>query len=294
MITLLVSAILIAIVTELVHGVYIHTSMAHSYKDAQQASLLALGGVDTATAWLKERIKTNPHVDTSTLFNGQTKAFQLEEGEIEVRIGDEHGKVSLNPIVYPNGLTNEKYYQIYTRLLQRLNLDETLADTLADWIDIDDESRQRGAELFYYKRLPHPYIPKNGYIDSIGELPMIKGYDLKNFTRLSPLVTPYTNGLININTASRDVLFALTDEINEGLVDSLIRFREQNPFKDKSDILKVSGFETLGFALQDKITVTSNIFRFFSRATVNEAVREVEAVVQIDEGNVRIRYWRER
>lgn len=291
-ITLLVTAILIVVVTELVYAVYLHTSIAHFYKDSQRASLLAQAGFEGAVYQLRETLKGRSYLH----LHRPSMVIETGTGEgiVEVRVSDEQGKVGLNGVVYPNGLTNEVYYSMYIRLLRRLGLDESLADTMADWIDIDDELRQNGAEGFDYKRLPRPYTPRNGYMDSIGELLMIKGYDHKAFNILEPLVTTYTDGLININTAPREVLFALSDEMDEGLVDGIIRYRESVPFKDKADIFKVPGFETLGFDLQGKITVTSKTFRVFSRATVNEAVREVEAVVQIDGGRDRVRYWRER
>lgn len=289
-ITLLVTAILTAVVTELVYAVYLHTSIAHFYKDSQRASLLAQAGFEGAVSQLRETLKGRSYF----YLDRPSMAFESDEGIVEVRVSDEQGKVGINQLVYSNGLTNEEYYRIYTRFLKRLGLDESLADTMADWIDIDDEPRQNGAEGFYYKRLPRPYTPRNGYMDSVGELPMIKGYDQKAFKSLEALVTTYTDGLININTAPREVLFALSDEMDEGLVDGIIRYRERVPFKDKADILKVPGFETLGFGLQGRITVTSKTFRVFSMVTVNEAVREVEAIVQIDGGRDRIRYWRER
>jgi len=55
----------------------------------------------------------------------------------------------------------------------------------------------------------------------------------------------------------------------------------------------VSGFETIGFSLQDKITVRSSVFRIFSRATVGEGIKDVEAVVDT-QSNGRVLYWRER
>jgi hypothetical protein len=86
---------------------------------------------------------------------------------------------------------------------------------------------------------------------------------------------------------------ALSDDITEALADAVIDYRKKTPFKTTADIRKVEGFETIGFDLQGLITVKSDIFRIFSKATAGEAIREVEAVVRLGGLNERL-FWRER
>ncbi|MBI3601144.1 MAG: type II secretion system minor pseudopilin GspK [Nitrospinae bacterium] len=288
-ITLLVTAIIIAAVTELVYGIYISVSKTNNFKNSQRASLLARAGVDMAKAGIEEMRRINPYMTMDK--EGLSFAYTKEEGNLELRGFDEQGKVSLR-IVYPNtGVSNERLYGNYIRLLKLLGHDDTLSDTLADWIDMDDEPRRSGAEwLDYYQRLPHPYKPKNDNLDSLEEILMIKGYTPQLYKKLSPFVTVYTDGLVNINTAGREALIALSDEMTELLAQKIIAYRKETPFKDRSDIMKVDGFGTLGFSLQDRITVQGSIFRIYSRGVVEDAVREVEAVVQI---GGRVIYWRE-
>ena len=50
-----------------------------------------------------------------------------------------------------------------------------VADAILDWLDEDDEPRPFGAEAEYYTTLPTPYEPKNGPIDSIEELLLVRG-----------------------------------------------------------------------------------------------------------------------
>ncbi len=58
-----------------------------------------------------------------------------------------------------------------------------------------------------------------------------------------------------------------------------------------ASLMDVPGFDSaLAASVQLMTTTTSDTFRVFSRATVGEAVREVEAVLK---DNARI-YWRER
>ncbi len=206
---------------------------------------------------------------------------------------DELSRISA-AVVYANtGVVNDKVHGSYSRLLSHLKLDAHLADTLADWIDSDDEPRIYGAEsVDFYGSLPRPYSPKNDYLDSLEELRMIKGYTPEVFNTISPYVTVYsTTGLVNINTAPESVVMALSGDITEELAKELIRYRKESPFKDRSDVMKVPGFEIIGYALQDMVVVRSGLFRIYSRASADGAVREVEAVVNVGKS---ILYWRER
>ena len=83
---------------------------------------------------------------------------------------------------------------------------------------------------------------------------------------------------------------SLAPEITADLADGLITHRKSTPFRDRSEVMNVVGFDTIGFNLQDKIIVTSDVFRVYSKATVGETTREVEAVVRPGSG---ILYWRE-
>lgn len=50
-----------------------------------------------------------------------------------------------------------------------------IADAILDWLDEDEEPRPYGAELEYYSTLPTPYAPKNGPIESVEELLLVRG-----------------------------------------------------------------------------------------------------------------------
>jgi type II secretory pathway component PulK len=51
----------------------------------------------------------------------------------------------------------------------------TIVDSILDWIDTDNNTHIAGAETDYYMSLPTPYVAKNGLIDDIFELELIKG-----------------------------------------------------------------------------------------------------------------------
>jgi len=52
---------------------------------------------------------------------------------------------------------------------------ESIADAIMDWIDEDDEPREFGAEFDYYQTLQPPYAPKNGPLETVEELLLVRG-----------------------------------------------------------------------------------------------------------------------
>lgn len=287
--TLLVTAILVTVVTEFAYRMYISTARAGNYRDSARASLLAVDGVAFARAGLSEMLKR----DSNLVINEGGLVFTKPAGaglSVEIRIIDEKGKLSAR-VAYPKtGFLDSRTEKGFRGLLKNLKLDEHLIDTLADWIDNDSDTRHFGAEEHDYKALKNPYKPGNNYPATNEELLLVKGYTPKVFRALAPFVSVYTDGLVNINTAPKQVLTALSEDITEAMADEVIRYRNSSPFKDRSEVMKVRGFEKAGFALQDRITTTSNLFRVYSRATAGEAVYEVEALVQVNGG---VLYWRE-
>lgn len=62
-----------------------------------------------------------------------------------------------------------------TLLMGLPNMTEEIADAILDWIDDNDEPREYGAEFEDYKGEDPPYAPKNGPLDSVEELLLVKG-----------------------------------------------------------------------------------------------------------------------
>ncbi|HHL39989.1 MAG TPA: general secretion pathway protein GspK [Deltaproteobacteria bacterium] len=288
-VVLLVTALLVSVVVEFVYAVYVSTSMVANYRDSQRASVLAATGVEMAQAAIEILDRTDPYRVTGG--GGIYYAKSDEDTVLELRITDESSRVSL-AVVYPaTGAVNNRVHDVYSRLLSILGRDPELVETLADWIDVDDEPRLSGAETYdYYATLPDPYRPRNAMPVSVDELYMIKGYTPEVVRTIKPFVTVYGDGLVNINRAGKEVLMALSGDMDESLAERIIEYRASTPFRDRADVMKVPGFETIGFSLQDRIKVRGDTFRVFSRATAGDAVREVEAVIRLGGG---VLYWRE-
>jgi general secretion pathway protein K len=298
-ITLVVTALLVAVAVEFMHEVYVENSLSRSYADARQAALMADSGVYGGMKLLQTVLAGQAY---SSLLDRWAMPIELddEKGSLRVDITDESGKLNLNSIVYPNGTLNEDFFNIGLRLFRGQKLSADLLDAVADWIDDNGEPRPGGAESNYYKSLPVPYQAKNAALDTFDELRMVKGFDEKTLDTLRPFVTVYGDAsgiqtsLININTAPPEVLAVLDEDMTDTLVDRILEYRKTTPFKAASDIVKIPGMETIGQKLYGlTIGVKGTVYRIVSRATVNGTIRIVEALVRIDGLKPAILYWRE-
>lgn len=62
-----------------------------------------------------------------------------------------------------------------TLLMALPGMTTDIADAILDWIDEDDEPRETGAEVDYYSGLTPPYAPKNGPLETVEELLLVRG-----------------------------------------------------------------------------------------------------------------------
>jgi len=276
-VTLLLLTILTGIVIEFAYSVYINTSSLSNWMNAQKASLLAR----SAQRIISYYINHQSLYSSVPMFEDITLPFTLDsDSTVSVSIEDENSKLNINSIIYPNGTTNEESLSSLKRLLQFLQIDPAIALNIADWIDPDTEPRVTASED----------NAKNSYLWSIQELKLINGIDEETFRIIKPFITVYGNGMININTAELPVLVSLSDEMTQDLAERIIYYRESTPFKDKTDILSVSGLEAIGITIQSRITVKGTYYTIVTRANIKGVNRIIESVVDTSRN---IYYWKE-
>jgi len=86
-------------------------------------------------------------------------------------ITDEGGKLNINALIKldPTGEV------LYNALMKLPNMTPDIADAIVDWVDADDTPRASGAESADYQGLTQPYRAKNGPLNSLDELLLVKG-----------------------------------------------------------------------------------------------------------------------
>ncbi len=285
--TLVVTALMVAVLVELIHGVYVDISLSRGYRDGQQASLLAESGIDGGSKLLQLSLLGKKVTSLSDAWATPVK-LDDETGALEVSITEESGRINLNNLVLPNGQFDPFTLAALKRLGKRLQIPEDVWSCLADWQDKDDQTRSNGAEAPYYQALKRPYAPRNGKLATLAELSLVKGFTPEIITRLTPFVTIYADqpgalvaSQVNINTASKEVLAALDDGIDDRMAERILEERRLKPFQGAGELARIPGGEAISQKLTGNVSVKGNLFRITSVARVKETARKVEAVLRL-------------
>ena len=235
---------------------------------------------------------------SGTFFDGEYFRLNIE---------DESGKIPINSLVKDigNGY-NENIKDLLERFLSlpEFNLDEQqvsdIVDAVKDWIDEDDEVTDFGAENMYYRGLEKPYSCKNGPLDCIEELLLIKRitedlyYGTGETPGMAKYLTLHGEGKININTTPNLILKALSDEITDEMVSNMDEFRrnEENNLSEPTWYQKIPGMA--GITIDPEITTKSDTFRITSTGYLNSISKRVSGVIKrhSDGKTVRILSWK--
>lgn len=185
----------------------------------------------------------------------------------------------------------------------------TISDSIQDWVDRDDMPRPNGAESDYYQGLNPQYMAKNGPIDDLSELLLIKGirdnpaiyskkYDplpgqvdrfgdplpQKYGVHMDEIFTPISTGRININTASAAVLQTIPG-IDAAIAQEIIRVRSgpdgQNdtPFASVSELATVVPNVGAAAMFNRYCTVRSSTFEVQIDAQIGSSKQTFYAVL---------------
>lgn len=92
-------------------------------------------------------------------------------GDFRHGVIDEAGKLNLNSLM----LWDPSGKMLQAVLAQLPNVTTDAAACIGDWMDADDTPSTSGAESEYYNGLTPPYRCKNGFLDSLDELLLVKG-----------------------------------------------------------------------------------------------------------------------
>lgn len=217
----------------------------------------------------------------------------LEEGtELFQTVADESGKLNLNALIDGNGVVNLQREAQIRKLLVLLGMEESKVDALLDWLDADTQERSNGAEDLYYQTLDPPYDCANGPFLSMRQLTLVKGWR-EIPAELRGVLTIYSDGRINLNTASREVLECLSPRMDRSLAEAIIDYRRNRDFLSVEDLGKIPVMDPgIMEELAPLLTVRSSAFSIIVRAGVHGAEAGIETVVSWQQGNLKTLYWR--
>lgn len=198
----LVLILVLIVVVMLSLGAYSFTDLMLAHHEAAQLTgrqvqtkALVDTGVERVRLFLmqtkQERLDAGGVFDNPDLFQGVTVvpdtdpnsrgSFAIISPNLDdvgnlggTRFGleDESTRLNLNTL-----LISEKTMPDVGRtfLMALPGMTEDVADAILDWLDADDEPRELGAEIDYYSALAPAYAPKNGPLETVEELLLVRG-----------------------------------------------------------------------------------------------------------------------
>jgi general secretion pathway protein K len=180
---------------------------------------------------------------------------ETERGALRVAVVDEDRFLNLNAVRDP------RFEGVFRRLLEKLGIDPSKADLLKRWL------RERDLKSVY--DLLH------------------LGFSEEEVLSLRGLVTVWSSGRINVNTAPREILRALDPEMDDIVVERLLERRSLRPFRRVEDLVLVEGvtFDIL-YRIRDLIGVRSRVFRIEASAKVGDAETSLEVVYDREAGRI--------
>ncbi len=239
---------------EFCFGTRTDLNISRNLKEERELYYLAQGGIHWAIAQLiykhdlriKELRKTilieeeEKESKREWVADGRIYKIPNEQGDCEVRVTAEDGKININTI------SDTTLRKIIGNFGLEEGLRDVVVDSILDWKDPDDFYRLNGAESEYYQSLKEPYPCKNGPLDSIEELLLIKGVTRDLFYGskategwgLKDIFSVYAMGeRININHASQGVLKVLFG-LPEPLTQAILTSRKEKEFRNQMELLQ--------------------------------------------------------
>jgi len=226
-----------------------------------------------------------------------TSSIQLGDGSFSVTL--ESAEAGRNV----NLLTREEWLEI----LEMANMPSTewdsMIDCLEDWIDEGDLHQLNGAESddpFYQDR---GYPVKNGPLDSIEELLLVKSWgedilygkgedeDGDAIFGIANLLTVWGDGKVNLNTASTDVLLSYA-EYEDWELESVMEARngedgEAGTLDDGIKNLDEVGADPNKFKLQSDFVKVTSVGNMFGNQY------QIECIFLLQGKNSIVVYWQE-
>ncbi|MDA3903909.1 MAG: type II secretion system minor pseudopilin GspK [Desulfuromusa sp.] len=290
LLVLIVVTLLTSILMELAYSTLIEQHLAETFRDSTRAYYLARGGI---TAGQKLLLLDNNDYDSPTeVWGGGVINYPVGEGFVTMTVEDLDGKLAVNSLVSGNNPQTVVVDRFY-RLLLSLEIDQPAELTAAviDWLDQGDEPFQliqtddlempvAGAESSYYQSLAEPYGCKNGSIESLEDLLLVKGFTDEIFKIVSPYLSVADSKRTNINTAGREVLLSLSAKLEEQTVDLIIDNRRDAPIqsiKSLKTLLPEDQYSLMrSFESQRLLGTTSEFYKISAEAVINDGRRSLE------------------
>jgi len=312
------------------YSMKVETKLARNANSETELEWLGRSGIEKAKWILSEQLKISqePYDGLDQVWAGGqgglgTSNSPLAQVQMNLEVPNGHADITIVDLERKANINTATEAILQQALMvMGANAGEMtpVVNSILDWIDPDDNVRIQGAETEAYQNyIPnHPYSSKNGPIDDLSELLLIKGvtpelyyglaatnYQQRGFqpqggrfgravvdlpgmaVGLTNLFTPLSDGKININTASAEVLQVIplvTPEAAQGIVSARSGMADgsglSGPYLNIAQVRRVPEVTLpMQGTIQQFCDVRSRTFEVHIKATANGYTRDFVGVL---------------
>lgn len=255
-----------------------------------QAWSYAKGAEEWAMAILARDLEDNGGYDghdEAWWNNGEPLVFPLPGGFIEGQLEDVQGKLNVNALIKA-GEPDPVMFKRFERLFASLEINIGLVGAIQDWIDADQNfTGADGAEADIYIGLEPPYLPADQPMQDISELRLVHGIDEETYNKLLLHITALpSDSVLNLNTASANVLESLGQNIPQGLGEEIVSEREDNPFRQPNEFVNILTERGLTADINDgTVGVGSSYFILNTKSVIGSSQVKMVSMIHRGGGN---------
>lgn len=321
-----VVGILSMLVTAFAFDAQIESRITSSYRKRIKADYLAKSGIEIAEMLMNKSAEISKNGNDEGEEDEWSKpAKRLAEGSglmgFRHKLGD--GEIILDIVSEPSRRNmNMLKHDDWEAVLDVGGIPEDtwpmLIDSVLDWTDKDHEERMDGAETEdYYSRLKPSYKARNGAMDTVEELLLVKGFSKTilyggnidpafddeepvTIRGFADLLTTYGDGKVNVNAASLNVLLTLPG-MDKEMANGIIMEREgwidvdgnseSNPFVSVNDVF--ARIPDMPPAMKKQVTTSSKIYRITAIGDVSGVQRKIWTIVRHNKRKLTYLRWTE-
>lgn len=296
LLVLVIITLLTSLLIELAYSTLVDQRLTETFRDSTKAYYLASGGIAAGRMLLQE--DDNGYDHSSEIWHTGIISYPVGQGTVSVTIKDLNSKLAINTLVNgnnPRTVIVDRFYRLFASLeIDHLADPAELTAALIDWLDTGDQAYQMirtddldipvsGAENDYYQSLANAYDCKNGSLETLDELLLIKGFSKELVSKISPHVSVNGSDMVNINTASAQVLMALNSNIDEATAELIIERRNDEPIESIESLENALTEENYSIlktlANQKLLGTTSQYYHIETDAIVNDGRQRLVAEV---------------
>ncbi|PCC13909.1 type II secretion system minor pseudopilin GspK [Pseudoalteromonas sp. JB197] len=307
-IVLFIVALAAILAVEMSANLMVQVQKSTNLQGHQQAKWYAYGAEELAIKALIKSKRDDPDKTTLDQIWAQQGdiPYPVDNGTLSGKITDLQACLNLNAIAVEPGLnsaskTNPAHKALFALLeniedLPAQESEETMADSVFDWLDENSITYRSGAEEGEYLSRQFPYMTANSLFASTSELRLVKGFNPLVMEKVLPYVCVIPGSTllsINVNTLAAEqalILSTLIDELSVSGAEAVIAARPDAGFESKAaffEQVQQQGGQNVK-AVEKLFSINSEYFKLQTQANFVDLRFSMTTLLHAKDGDVTI------